>query len=282
MLKETEPQPDRIVTSKELREELASAPKQTFFNSGHKYLDELIGGFGEGDLIIVGGTQKSGKSTYLQTLTKKFASQGIGCLWFSIEMSNRELLTRFGDSLPIFLLPRVMPTNSTIDWIEKKIVEAKAKHGVKIIFVDHLGMISDEATARERNQVDILDSRLQRLKRFAISQRVCIIAVATFVLSSVRKKTQTPTTGDFRGTAMLGYTADTLLAIDRLVGGNKMTTANEEFDDIEALKGGLLVSSDAYLYIMDCRRTGVRRTRIKIVMDEHGDLQEWEAPQTSE
>lgn len=272
---ENKQEKDRIVTSHELLEELKNAPPQQSFQSGHKFLDELIGGFAEGDLVIIGGTQKSGKSTFIQTLTKRFAEQDIACLWFSIEMSNRELLNRFGPKLPIFHLPRVMPTGTTLSYVEKKIKEAKLKHNVKVVFIDHIGMMVDEETARQKNHVEILDARLQRIKAFAISERVCIIAIAPFSLGAVRKKNQQPSTGDFRGTAMLGYTADTLLAMDRMQGQSNITTANEKFSDIEALKGGYLIPSDSYLHILDSRRTGARKVKIKMDLDpDTGDLRE--------
>lgn len=262
---------DRIVKSADLRKELADSPQQNFFKVGYGYLDQLIGGFAEGDLIILGGTPKAGKTTLLQSWTKKFAAQNIGCLWFSVELSNREFLSRFGDDMPIFWLPRVMPMQTTHTWIENKIIEAKKEHDVKMVFVDHLGMIMDEATARERNSVDILDARLFRLKRFAIQQKVAMIVVAPFVGESLRKKKTEPSTGDFRGTAMLGYTADTLLGLDRSQGSNKVQTINEEYEDARQLADGFQISSDAYLYVLDSRRTGVRKVRIKMALDDHGN-----------
>jgi len=264
--------PDRVVDSKSLKEELQKAPTQKFFGTQSEHLDKLIGGFGEGDLIIVGGSQKAGKTSLLQTWTKKFARQGVPCLWFSIELSSREFLGRFGDDLPIFYLPRVMPTNTTHIWIEKKIEEAVQAHGVKIVFIDHIGMIADEAMMSNRNSVDIMDSRLFRLKRFAVKNKVCLVAVAPFVMSSLRKKKTEPSTGDFRGTAMIGYTADTLLALDRLVGQKSIKTVNEDNDLPDF--GGRLVATDAYLYVLDCRRTGARKLRIKMELDDGGDLRE--------
>lgn len=263
---------ERIVDSVSLKEELSKLPKQQFFASGNKYLDELIGGFAEGDLILLGGSAKSGKSTLLQTWTRQFAMNGIGCLWFSVEMSNREFLGRFGDKLPIFYLPRVMPTQTTHLWIEKKIQEAKKAHDIKIVFVDHIGMVADESMYRERNHVEVMDSRLFRLKRFALKERICLIAVAPFQLQALRKKKTEPSSGDFRGSAMSSYTADTLLALDRNMGTTKIRTMNEGEKDWEELAGEVLMPTDSYLYVMDSRRKGTRKARILMKLTEEGDL----------
>ena len=265
---------DRILTSQELARELSELPSQKFFRSGNKFLDELIGGFAEGDLIIVGGSPKAGKTTLLQTWTKQFAEQDIPCLWFSIELSNREFLGRFGDNLPIFWLPRVMPTTTTHQWLEKKILEAKLQKDIKMVFIDHIGILTDEAMYRERNPVEILDARLLRLKRFALKNRICIICIAPLVSTSLRKKKTEPSTSDFRGTAMVGYSADTLMVLDRLAGANRTVTVNEEYSDVEALTGGIKISSDAYLYILDSRRTGVRKVRIKMLLGNDNNLTE--------
>jgi len=270
----TELHDDSITESVLLKEELSKLPEQKMFESGNGYLDKLIGGFMEGDMIILGGSQKSGKTLLLQTWTKQFSEQKIGCLWFSVELSNREFLNRFGGDMPVFYLPKVMPTQTTHLWIEQKILEAKKKADIKVVFIDHLGMIMDEETARSKNETGILDARLFRLKRFAIAQKVVLIVVVPFISQSLRQKKTEPATSDFRGTAMIGYTADTLLALDRLIGQKSTTTVNEVCDSPKQMFEKLLISSDAYLYILDCRRTGTRKTRIKMNLDEMGNYRE--------
>ena len=264
---------DRVVSSVELSEELKNTPEQQFFKTGLGFTDKLIGGFAEGDLVVLGGTPKAGKTSMLQTWTKRFGEQGVPCMWFSIELSYRELFSRFGKTLPVFYVPRVMPGATTHEWIEKKILEAKEKHGVKVVFLDHIGMVVDESVARHQNNIDILDERIKRLKRFALKERVCIIAVATLQQSRLKSKTAGFSSGDFRGTAMISYYADSLLAIDRLQGKTHVETVNDNLE-VELLEDNLLIPSDAYLYVIESRRTGVRKSRIRMVMDENGDLVE--------
>jgi len=265
---------ERVISSVELAEQLKKAPKQSFFSSGFHYLDELIGGIGKGDFIVLGGNPGSGKTTLLQTFTRSFAQRKIACLWFSIELPQQEFINRFGENLPIFYLPVKMPNATTHEWIEKKILEAKEKYDVQVVFIDHLGMIVDENVARHQNNIDIFDARIFRLKRFAIANEVAVFAVAPLVQQQLRSKKKEPSDGDFRGTAMIAYTADTLLNIEKLAGENKFTTINESFESVDDFKNSFLVNTDSYLYVVKSRRTGIKKMRVKLAMGDDGDLHE--------
>lgn len=254
-----------VISSHEMREVLKGLPEQEFFGSKNEYLDNLIGGFAEGDLVVIGGNTGAGKTTLLQTWTRQFAEQGIACMWFSIELSAREFLGRFREDLPIFFMPRVMPTATTHTWLEEKMLEAKGR-GVKVVFLDHIGMIADEAVMRHQNAVGILDERIMRLKRFALRHKVCLIAVSPLVQTHLRAKKKEPSEGDFRGSAMIAYTADTLLHLDRLEGKTAVETVNDSFHTAEEMQAKLIVPADSYLHVLKARRTGVKKVKIKLTM----------------
>lgn len=259
---------DSIISSVDLQEELKKLPTQRFFSTGMPYLDKITGQFAEGDFVVVGGNQKSGKTNFAISLTKNFIKQDISCLWFEIELPYREFLARFGETLPVFYLPKVLNV-PTLTWIENKIDEAIKKHGVKMVFIDDLGMITDEELYRQNNAVDILDTRLLKLKRMAVRKNICIIGVNPFVSASIRKKKTEMDTSDFRGTARIGYTADLLLGIDRNVGTSKTRTAQDILEDNE-----LLIKTETYIYILDCRRTGARKIRVRCHLTDEGFLEE--------
>lgn len=263
---------DAVVSSHHVRELLQKAPEQKFHKSNLDFTDKLIGGFAAGDLVVIGGNTGAGKTTFLQTLTKNFASQGIPCLWFSVELSYREFLGRFGDDLPVFYVPKVMPNATTHEWIEKKIAEAKEKYGVEVVFIDHIGMIVDESVARHQNSLDIFDARIFRLKRFALQNKVCLVAVAPLVQSHLRAKKKEPSEGDFRGTAMIAYTADTLLHLERLEGRVRQQTVNEDFENVEKFQNEYLMPTDAYLSVLKARRTGLKKMRVHLILDGKGNL----------
>ena len=251
---------DRIVSSYEIKKELETAPKQAFFSTGMKYLDELTGKIAEGDLIILGGVAKSGKTTLLRTLTYHLAEQKIATCWFSYELPYQELLSKFPEPLPTFYLPRLL-TSNRLDWIFKKTEEAIKKYKAKIFFIDHLEMLTDEY-ARENNYTHLVSAMIRKLKRFAIANHIAVIAVQPF---SKRKASSSPSSEDFRSTIMASYDADTLLAITRLTGRRKEKAVQDIIDE----DADLIIPTEANLYILDCRRTGSRKIYIKLYFEDN-------------
>ena len=177
---------DRVISSVELKEELSKLPPQIAFKSGLVGLDTLIGGFAEGDFIIVSGAPKMGKTLACITLTKKFVAQEIPVLWFSVELPYPEFLTMFGDTSPNLYLPR-QRNERTVDWIEKKIAEAVEKYQVKVVFIDHLGLIRNEDLAKSFNSIDIMDARLDRLREIALRYKIVLIGTSEHDKESLKR-----------------------------------------------------------------------------------------------
>ena len=124
-------------------------------------LDKIVEGFRPGNLIIVSGPTKQGKTTLCQTLTYQFTNQQLPCLWFSFDTPPSELIERFPEGkCPLFYLPKRNEIEKKMDWIESKIIEGIAKFGVKVVFVDHL-----ESIARFSNNAPNFAAELQSISR---------------------------------------------------------------------------------------------------------------------
>ncbi len=63
--------------------------------TGWRYLDKYIGGYNEGDLIVIAGRPGMGKTAIALTLTKDFAKHNYKALFLSLEMSNDQLAKRY-------------------------------------------------------------------------------------------------------------------------------------------------------------------------------------------
>lgn len=126
-----------------------------------KGLDRITEGFRPGNLIIVSGPTKQGKTTFCQTLTYDFFKEDSRSLWFSFDTPPLELIERFpSHDLPIFYLPKRNEIEKKISWIEDKIIEAIAKYKIKAVFVDHL-----ESLARYSNNAPNYAAELQSIVR---------------------------------------------------------------------------------------------------------------------
>ncbi len=157
---------DKIISSHELKKILDETPPNEFnFKTKIPHLDDLLEGVETGEMVVLSGKTGNGKTLLAQTLTRNFEKAGHKCLWFSYEIRYRNFFKRFGENLPLFYLPKTMK-GKDISWIEKRIYEAKLKYQTNIIFIDHLGFLTDEEKKRDRRlEVDSLIRKLSTLCR---------------------------------------------------------------------------------------------------------------------
>jgi replicative DNA helicase len=72
-------------------EAIQSGDKKAFFTSGIKDLDEIIGGFRAGEVVIIAGAPSMGKSTVALSVARHIAKEGGGVGIFSLEMDVKAI-----------------------------------------------------------------------------------------------------------------------------------------------------------------------------------------------
>ena len=98
-----------ILTSHELRSELkANAKDARCVPTGFDSLDKHIHGIYGGEVTVLTGPTKNGKTLFAATVTNNLctAERKENCLWFPYEVSGLRFLELYGDPLPLFYLPR--------------------------------------------------------------------------------------------------------------------------------------------------------------------------------
>lgn len=173
-------------------------------------LDAYLEGFEAGELIVVSGPAKSGKSLFCQTLTTRFSTQGIVSAWFSYELTLRQFLARFPGKLPDACMPAKM-TDNTLFWIEDRVQEGIEKFGVKVVFIDHLHFLVDMLLLR--NPSLEIGAVLRGLKRIAIKRNVVIFLVAHIGKIEDGKR---PRASNMRDSSFLTQEPDTVLMVWRI------------------------------------------------------------------
>jgi archaellum biogenesis ATPase FlaH len=152
-------------------------------SSGFNELDDAMdGGFREGDFTIVSGVPGDGKTTLCRMFTLKMAEKGISSLWFSHEMSNRELWDSFvkmgANTDLIAYVPEFLQDDT--DWMFYEIDKAIKERGTKVVFIDTLGdLVKSVKDQRDlSNYATYLAQLCKDLRDYAIKNKIMIIAVA--------------------------------------------------------------------------------------------------------
>jgi len=155
---------DRIISSHEMSLKLKESPDSIIrVKSFIPSLDQVIEDFRDGELIVISGPTKNGKTLLAQTLTVNFVRQQYFPLWFSYEVPARQFLYQFPE-LPLIYLPAKLKAHA-MPWIEDRIQESFLKFHTRIIFMDHLHFLFDLA----RNPSIEIGQVIRRLKTLAVN-----------------------------------------------------------------------------------------------------------------
>jgi len=163
--------------------ERAAQDTSNVLDSGFPELDACMdGGFREGDFTIISGIPGDGKTTLCRMFTLNFAAKGIPSLWFSHEMSNRELWDSFekmgAQKEMLAFVPETLEEDT--DWLFKHIDKAIDEQGIRVVFIDTLG----DLVRSEKNQKDLgnyatyLGQLCKDLRNYAVRKNIMIVAVA--------------------------------------------------------------------------------------------------------
>ncbi len=163
---------DRIIPMKDFK--MPKHDPANHFVSGIQKLDDIIGSFKKGDIFTITAGSGVGKSTFARELLIRFAEQKKKSLYFSYEDRNEGLIEKLGDSIPDGYIPMTLNDKSMV-WIEARILEAKVKYGVEIVFIDNLKSITD---FNARNVNNSIEFTMQKLKEIAMKYNVLLFLCA--------------------------------------------------------------------------------------------------------
>jgi replicative DNA helicase len=253
--------PDRVVHATELAERYAEERKNRppfSATTGLPTIDACLDGFRKGQLVVVSGPPKNGKTLLCQTFTTRFTEQNHKCLWLEYELSGEEFLMKFPDGKLDFHLPNEMHSKS-LDWIEERIIESQEKFGTEMVFIDHLDFLRDDKKLRNDVSINLssyIGGIVQKVKSIAVQRNIII-----FLMSHLRKNEWTsgklPSSEELRDSGQIAQLADTVMMIMR-----KRDKAN----------GNLYLENDAIVGVIENRHTG--RTGFVDVQMKDGEFHE--------
>ena len=214
-----------------------------FANTGFAAIDNGLGGFCPGQLVILAARPGIGKTALAMQIAVNVARQGIGSLVFSLEMLERELIERaisFStrvplsqmrreggikrvDSdrmteyyfsrdenirIPLWVTDKANLTASTIATRARRMVR---KHGVRLVVIDYLQLIRAE-NQRDQRHLQIAMT-CQTLKQLAKESKVAILCLAQLNREGDNEK---PKLSHLRESGSIEQDADAVMMLHRL------------------------------------------------------------------
>jgi len=242
---------DRVVSNYDILQRIRNEPElpkkeTTFFPTLQKKLD----GFLPGELIVVSGVTKMGKTLFVKSLCYDFCCQNERVLFFEYEEAPRYFLRGFPleSELITFFMPNTMK-DKDLNWLFDRALEAKAKYETGIIFIDHLHFLFDLTVMR--NASLNIGNFVRRIKRFAVENDYIIFLVC-HTTKLIVEKDDDLTHQALRDSGLVACESDSCLFIHRWITSDSITT-----------------QSRSILKVDICRRTGEMNQVIPIVKHEH-------------
>lgn len=248
---------DRVVTWREyLKNRESSVGKSIAFSSGFSELDFFTDGFQTGELITVSGYTGMGKTLFLKSLIRSFGIGKVPVLVFSYEDAVEKYLQKFSEengNYPVFV-PCALKTGD-MKWLEERVVEAKLKHNVRVVTIDHLHYLMDSEHGREN-----LSIKLGSIMRFLKTKIAGEHNLVVFVVAHQEKvkDNEEASMNTIRDSSLIGHESDDVIIVQRLPDSKQKKSADETFE-----QGFSMVKIDK------ARRKGTYRKRLTFQKKGH-------------
>ncbi len=217
--------------------------------SGFPSLDRLMGGFTPGHLVILAGRPSMGKTALAISLSQNVAKPGSGALYFSLEMSSRELGERalsalaFGEGDPLtYAKIREARSLTDSDMVRlararqemdrhpllfedqpavtlgqiaararlKKSTLERAGHRLRLVVVDHLGLVKP-SSRYAGNKTNEIGELTSSLKALAKEIGCSVLALSQLNRAVESRDDKRPQIADLRDSGSIEQDADVVL-----------------------------------------------------------------------
>lgn len=217
--------------------------KYNAISTGFKYVDDVLDGGLYPGLTVIGAESSLGKSTLVMNIGENLAQAGEDVLYFTLEMTKAQLLTR-GLSRQSFLLSGQKTGKSageikrneagnlerekeayknkiarnmiiyesyggtTVEAIRDKVTEHIKRTGkTPVVIIDYLQMISDQVRQTEMQQID---HSIEILKGLSAEYNARVLCISSLNRVSYGEAV---TMSAFKGSGKIEYTADFILGL---------------------------------------------------------------------
>ena len=219
---------------------------------GFYKLDDMLGGFEGGDLIIVGARPAVGKSALVTQITTNLGNQGKRIGFYNLEMSDSQMYERFivnESGIPLTRLRKAVrflgdeqerfdKANEKLEKSENIIITSVGSKSVSeirsesknmdydIIIIDYLQLLKAENTYRGNRTAEVGEIS-RNLKSLAMELKIPIIALSQLNRSSEGRENKEPTMAELREAGNIEQDASVIML---------MWNLNEDDRSVKGLK----------------------------------------------
>ena len=175
------------------------------------------------------------------SITQNIALNDVNSVWFTLEVTPRQFLKKLvkasGEKMqvPLFYLPHASIDDADndvikkwerdnnrnfemMDWIEERIIEAKIKvekgnKKLKVVFIDHIHQIFEEA--KSKNVSLEIGGLVARIKSMAITHNLAIFLIA-HTKDDPQNSKREMRKQDIRDSGLISRLADTIIGVWRI------------------------------------------------------------------
>lgn len=234
------------ISTKEILTELLSDMNKAALNedvlgqkSGLKALDNIIGAFEDGDLIVIAARPSMGKTSIISAITNQSLKDGHGVLIESLEMPAKKILARlissrsgenlsnikkgllsnkekFNEASNFFACENLIindGTYPTLTQLQNRIKKALRKNKkIKNIFVDHTGKIQLDGKTREDIEIGQITNSLKKIAR---DNNIRVFLLQQLNRSVESRDNKRPMLSDLKNSGNIEEDADVVLGLYR-------------------------------------------------------------------
>ena len=209
--------------------------------TGLNDFDKKIGGLHKSDLIIIAGRPSMGKTAFATNIAsnicnKKINNKKTNVLFFSLEMSSEQLATRVLSEISQISSEGIRTGNLsktdfekiikaseklkelslfiddspalTISSIRTRSRRLKRKHGLDLIIIDYLQLISGESKNLNDNRVKEISDITRGLKAIAKELNIPVVALSQLSRKVEEREEKRPQLADLRESGSIEQDAD--------------------------------------------------------------------------
>lgn len=203
----------RLISSEEIKNEIADRPVKKMHMTGNVLIDDLIGGLREQMLVGLAAHSGHGKTAMGLFLTEKYKQ--LNPVFIALEQSAEELVeqrTANGQFIPHFYTNKTYASRVRPEWIEQRVIEGIAKFNSRLIVIDHLGYVDPEQKNDKDQEHLRIERKMQSLK--TIAKRWNVIILVLIHISQLDESTP-PNLLNLKGSSAIKQECDKVILLWR-------------------------------------------------------------------